>query len=134
MTFSRNDGADPIEAAAYLLSTIDIDFVEMVPTRLDLGELTGEEVARIKDLCNLPGNQYFRLHQDGSRYHMTVEPAKRGRKPLPETAKRIQVSITISPETDRWLRQQTTADRGIGHIIDELVALACQPDDPSRET
>lgn len=68
--------------------------------------------------------------------------APRGRKPLPPTERRERIQAFVSPETAAWLEARSldtrngaapqTPGRGIGRVIDDLVAAAMGGDDPAE--
>lgn len=71
-------------------------------------------------------------YTQGRNTPMHERKSAAGRKPIPAQCKRVQVTITIAPETAAWLRQQANAYTSIGHVIDLLVVRAMSRDDPTE--
>ena len=44
-----------------------------------------------------------------------------GRKPAVQDSKRIQISISVSPETKRMIDEMRKKKVKVGHVVDELI-------------
>lgn len=58
--------------------------------------------------------------------------SKAGRKPIPPEQRKVQITLTLRPETVIWLTARKKQDQALSHVIDDLVARAMARDDPTE--
>lgn len=72
--------------------------------------------------CELCWKLLHRMQGSSADKVQVTKELKRGRKPMAPELKKRQVSLTLKPETIRWLQEQADGSEVLSQTLDRLVA------------